>query len=116
MASGDRTGKVEETMRILVLAALGLIAACTTTSAGGGRLDIRAMQQRLDERGISFGVTRIPGVNSALFQVRFRISEADEATSEADFRAAAEAAAPEGCRLNRLEPAGEGAMKAVYDC
>jgi hypothetical protein len=105
-------------MRILALAALGLMAACTTTSGGGGRLDIQAMQQRLDERGISFGVTRIPGINAALFQVRFRISEAeaDQPTSEADFRAAAEAAAPEGCRLNRLEPAGEGAMKAVYDC
>jgi hypothetical protein len=106
-------------MRFPALAALLLATACTTTTttgSGADRFDIRAMQQRLDDRGISFGVTRIPGINAALLQVRFRISEADAAPTEADFRTAAEAAAPEGCRLDRLEPAGEGAMKAVYDC
>ncbi|MBI1186977.1 MAG: hypothetical protein GC206_06530 [Alphaproteobacteria bacterium] len=100
-------------MRNAVLAtALAALAACA--SADGG-LNIAAMQQRLDDAGIGFGITRAPGSNAALFQIRFRTSEADDAPAP-DFRAAAEAAAPDGCTLASLEPAGEGAMKATYDC
>jgi hypothetical protein len=96
----------------IVVAALAALAAC----ASGGGLDIVGMQRRLDDAGIGFGVTRAQGSNTALFQVRFRTSDAEPGAPEPDFRAAAEAAAPEGCTLAMLEPAGEGAMKATYDC
>ncbi|MGE0829412.1 MAG: hypothetical protein AB7O04_08690 [Hyphomonadaceae bacterium] len=103
-------------LRALVLAGLAALSAC---ASGGGRFDIRDMQRRLDDRGIGFGITRVPGENAALFQIRFRTAEADDAAdqpvTEADYRAAAEAAAPQGCRLNDLVPTPEG-MKAVYDC
>jgi hypothetical protein len=101
-------------MRGLILAvALAGLTAC----ASGGGLNIVEMQRRLDEAGIGFGITRVPGENAALFQIRFRTSDAEDPDAPApDFRAAAEAAAPEGCTLASLEPAGEGAMKAVYAC
>lgn len=103
------------------LAAALALALTACAGGGGGALNIMEMQRRLDDRGISFGVTRIPGESAALFQIRFRTSDAgDEAgeglVTDADFQQAAQAAAPDGCTLVRLEPAGEGAMKAVYDC
>jgi hypothetical protein len=112
-------GKEKPMPRIRALAALALaavlaVAACATSPAPD-RFDIRDMQRRLDDRGVGFGLTQVPGENAVLFQVRFRTSEAeaDEAMSP---EAAAALAAPEGCTLNRVEPAPDGALKAVYDC
>jgi len=97
----------------VLAAALLAVSSC---ASGSGGLDIAGMQRRLDDAGIGFGITRVPGEEAALFQIRFRTSDAEPGAPEPDFRAAAEAAAPEGCTLERLEPAGDDVMKAIYDC
>lgn len=77
------------------------------------------MQRRLDARGIGFGVSLPPGGgDGAVFTLRFRTADAGEAApaTEEDFRAAAQAAAPEGCTVAALTPRPDGSMLATYDC
>ncbi|PKP80587.1 MAG: hypothetical protein CVT79_15015 [Alphaproteobacteria bacterium HGW-Alphaproteobacteria-18] len=46
----------------------------------------------------------------------FRVQEGDENTLPEELRAAAEQAAPEGCRLEALVLAPDGSAEAAYDC
>ncbi len=97
-------------------AAMILAASLGGCAAGGGDYDLMDMQRRLDNRGMSFGLTRGDSRNAVLLQMRFRTSEAGGDEPAPDFRAAAEAAAPPGCHLQSLTPAGEATMQARYSC
>ncbi len=107
-------------LRLLSAAAAALaLAACASTPDRNAGFDLIDMQRRLDARGIGFGVGLPPGGgDGVLFTLRFRTADADDAApiTEADFRAAAEAAAPEGCTLAALTPQADGGMLASYDC
>lgn len=95
-----------------MIAALALLAACATTDP----FDIAAAQRRLDERGLGFGVTRVPGHDAFVFQVRFSTSDADS-EANADPMAAAQAAAPAGCTVRSVTPQEDGVSYRVeYDC
>lgn len=99
----------------LLAAALVLLAACAT---GGGDpfADLTAAQRRLDDRGIGFGVTRVPGHDAFVLQLRFTGSDTD-AELNADPQAAAQAAAPPGCTVESVTPQEDGASYRVdYDC
>lgn len=97
---------------IRICLALVCLAACATADPFA---DIARAQQRLDERGIGFGVTRVPGHDAFVFQLRFATSEAgDEAIT--DPAAAAEAAAPEGCSVRGVTPQPDGAYRVDYAC
>ena len=95
------------------LAALLLLVACAT---GPDRFDdVARVQQRFDERGIGFGVARVPGHDAYVFQVRFSTSDTQTALNT-DARAAAEAAAPEGCTVRALTYKEDGTVRADYEC
>jgi hypothetical protein len=80
--------------------------------------DIAAFQRRLDDRGLGFGVTRVPGHDALVLQMRFSMSEAgEEAPGASDPVAAAEAAAPPGCTVEKVEPQPDGVSYRVdYKC
>lgn len=95
-----------------VLLALALLGGCATLDPFA---DVARAQQRLDSRGIGFGVTRVPGSDAFLLQLRF--SGADtEGGLNADPMAAALAAAPRGCRVETLTTQPDGAVRVDYDC
>lgn len=95
-----------------IAALLVLLAACATVDPFN---DVVAAQQRLDERGIGFGVTRVPGHDAYVLQLRFAISEAESGLIT-DPETAARAAAPEGCTVETMMPEGDGAYRVEYDC
>lgn len=98
--------------RRLVLAALAFAGACASASS----FDVNAMQRTLDDRGFGFGVTRVPGHDAFVFQVRFSTSDT-EADLNADPMAAAQAAAPPGCTVSSVTPQEDGAsFRVEYDC
>lgn len=99
-------------MIVRALPALLLLAGCVT---GDPYADIGLMQRRLDERGIGFGVTRVPGHDAYVFQVRFATSDTG-AELNTDPQAAAQAAAPPGCTVRSVTPEGDGAYRVEYDC
>jgi hypothetical protein len=99
-------------LRMLSVAAL-MLTACATTDPFD---DVLRAQQRLDERGIGFGVTRVPGHDAFVFQLRFATSDAGE-SAITDPTAAAQAAAPEGCTVVSVTPQPDGASYRVdYAC
>lgn len=100
-------------MAIRVGFALLCLAACATADPFD---DVLRAQQRLDERGIGFGVTRVPGHDAFVFQLRFATSDAGE-DAVADPMAAAQAAAPAGCAVASVTPQSDGASYRVdYAC
>lgn len=96
----------------LFLASLVMLAACATVDPFQ---DVAAAQQRLDERGIGFGVTRVPGHDAYVLQLRFAVSETGGELLT-DPLAASRAAAPEGCRVETMMPQGDGAYRVDYAC
>ncbi len=94
------------------LFALALLAACATSDPFD---DVLRAQQRLDQRGIGFGVTRVPGHDAFVLQLRFATSETGAETMT-DPMAAAQAAAPEGCAVDNVMPQGDGAYRVEYRC
>lgn len=46
----------------------------------------------------------------------FRVQEGEDDTFPEELRAAAEQAAPEGCKLDTLAIAADGSAEAAYDC
>lgn len=100
-------------MFVRILPALALLLACATSDPFD---DISRAQQRLDERGIGFGVTRVPGHDAFVFQLRFATSETGSEPIT-DPAAAAQAAAPDGCTVRSVAPEPDGASYRVeYDC
>lgn len=94
-------------------AAVLLLAACAMSDPFD---DIMRAQQRLDERGIGFGVTRVPGHDAFVFQLRISTSDTE---SELNFdpMMAAQAAAPEDCAVRSVTPQEDGVSYRVeYDC
>jgi hypothetical protein len=98
---------------VRALAALLTLGACAT--GGDPFSDVARIQQRFDERGIGFGVTRVPGHDALVFQLRFSTSEA-AAELNTDAMAAAQAAAPEGCAVRSVTQQEDGSYRADYDC
>jgi len=103
-------------MRTLAVCAVLLLAACATGGASPFD-DVARAQQRLDQRGIGFGVTRVPGHDAFVLQLRFAVSDASTPELLSDPMAAAEAAAPSGCAVRSvtLLPDGES-YRAEYNC
>ncbi len=100
-------------LRLLAAGAAIALAACATGDPLG---DLGAMQQRLDDRGMGFGITRVPGHDAFVFQVRFATSDAGDELNT-DPTAAAQAAAPEGCAVRSVTPQEDGVSYRVeYDC
>jgi hypothetical protein len=99
--------------RILALAGALLLAACATGPDPFD--DVARVQRSFDERGIGFGVTRVPGHDAFVFQVRFSASDSASELNT-DPMAAAEAAAPEGCTVKSLTHQADGAVRADYEC
>lgn len=95
----------------VVLLALFLTACATSDPMA----DLVGAQRRLDDRGIGFGVTRVPGHDAYVFQLRFATSDAG-AELNTDPQAAAQAAAPEGCTVARMTEQNDGAYRVEYDC
>jgi len=98
-------------MRSLFLA-LVLIAGCASSDPFA---DLVGAQRRLDDRGIGFGVTRVPGHDAFVLQLRFATSDAD-AELNTDPQAAAQAVAPEGCTVASVTDQGDGAYRVEYAC
>jgi len=97
-----------------VCAGFLLLAACA--SGPGPFDDVMRAQQRLDQRGIGFGVTRAPGHDAFLLQVRFATSDAGSDLNT-DPMAAAQAAAPEGCTVTSVTAQPDGVTyRADYEC
>lgn len=98
-------------IRSLLLAAL--LAACASSDPFA---DLAGAQRRLDDRGIGFGVTRVPGHDAFVFQLRFATNDAG-AEPITDPALAAQAAAPEGCTVTSVTPQEDGASYRVdYSC
>ena len=95
-----------------LLLALALLGACASVDPFN---DVMRAQQRLDSRGIGFGVTRVPGSEAFLLQVRFTGADAGGALNT-DPMAAALAAAPRGCRVETITTQDDGAIRVDYDC
>lgn len=94
------------------LIALAFLSACVTVDPFD---DVARAQQRLDARGIVFGVTRVPGLDAFLLQARFSIAE--EGAVGTDPMRAALAAAPRGCRVETITAMEDGASYRVdYAC
>jgi len=98
--------------RIVLALALGLLSACATMDPFA---DVARAQQRLDSRGIGFGVTRAPGADAFLLQIRFTGADTDGGL-QSDPMAAALAAAPRGCRVSTITAQEDGAYRVDYDC
>lgn len=96
-----------------IIAAAALVGACATSDPFA---DLAGAQRRLDERGIGFGVTRVPGHDALVFQLRFSTNDAG-GEPISDPMAAAQAAAPEGCTVASVTPLDDGASYRVdYVC
>lgn len=95
--------------------ALALTLAACATQPARDRFDLVGIQRGLDARGIGFGVTRVPGEDALLLQVRFRTSDA-AGEAEVTPEQAAAAAAPEGCTVASVTPQADGTFKASYAC
>jgi hypothetical protein len=91
------------------------LAACASASPFD---DIAAFQQRLDRSGMGFGLTRVPGHDAMVFQIRFSGAAADDPSApEPDIAAAAAAAAPSGCSVAAIAPQPDGVSYRVdYTC
>ena len=99
-------------MKRLLAAAL-LLSACATPDPFA---DLAGVQRRLDDRGIGFGVARVPGHDAFVFQLRFATNDAGGELMS-DPMAAAQAAAPEGCTVASIAPQDDGASYRVdYAC
>lgn len=99
--------------RVIFCTVAATLAACASVDPFD---DVLRAQQRLDSRGIGFGVTRVPGHDAFVFQLRFSTSETG-AEAITDPAAAAQAAAPEGCTVRSVTPQEDGASYRVdYDC
>lgn len=94
------------------LAALLALAACATTDPFA---DLAGAQRRLDERGIGFGITRVPGHDAFVLQLRFSTSDTASA-AETDPQTAAAAAAPPGCTVASVMAQADGAYRVDYNC
>jgi hypothetical protein len=104
---------------MLTMVAAAFVAACASGGRGGlsrGFDDVAAMQRRLDDRGIGFGVTRVPGEDAILLQVRFRPADEVSDRTESTAADAAAAVAPSGCRVASVTAQPDGTYKAAYDC
>lgn len=99
-------------MRVGIFIALALFSACATADPFA---DLGAAQRRLDDRGIGFGVTRVPGHDAFVFQLRFATSDAG-AELNTDINAAAQAAAPPGCTVSSIDEQSDGSYVAQYAC
>jgi hypothetical protein len=100
-------------MLLRTCVAVALLAACASADPFN---DLVSAQHRLDARGIGFGVTRVPGHDAFVFQIRFATSDT-ESEPNADPMAAAQAAAPEGCTVRSVTPESDGgSYRAEYDC
>ncbi len=97
---------------IRTLAALLLLAACATSDPFA---DLAGAQQRLDNRGIGFGVTRVPGHDAFVLQLRFATSDTGSDLNT-DPQAAAQAAAPPGCSVASVAPQEDGSYRVDYAC
>lgn len=98
--------------RIIIAAAL-MLGACA--SSYDPLADLAGAQRRLDDRGIGFGVTRVPGHDAYALQIRFSTSDT-EGELNTDPQAAAQAAAPEGCTVASVTDQGDGNYRVAYDC
>ena len=77
----------------------------------------RAMQQRLDDRGMSFGLTRVAGEDAMLCQIRMRTSDASASNANTDPMAAAMAVAAPGCRVGSIDAQVDCvSFKVAYEC
>jgi hypothetical protein len=113
--------------RFLVMAAAGaaLLAACETPPGGGGgdpspRFGLGPGFVSIGENR-RFGVTYLPDMQAAMLTFTMVGSfSAGEQPPEPpipdEWRAAAEAAAPEGCSVASLEQVSEEEWRASYDC
>jgi hypothetical protein len=97
---------------IRTLLPLLLLAACATSDPFA---DLVSAQRRLDERGIGFGVTRVPGHDAFVLQLRFATSDTS-AELNTDPQAAAQAAAPPGCTVASVTPQEDGNYRVDYNC
>jgi len=99
-----------------LFASLAVFTACATGASPFD--DVLSLQRRLDERGLGFGLTRVPGHDAMLFQIRFSGAEAaDPNAPPPDIQAAADAAAPMGCRVETISPAVDGvSFRVDYLC
>jgi hypothetical protein len=111
--------------RIILLAAAGAaaLAACTTPGGGGDPWESWALGPGYVDMGGSrrFGVTYLPDMQAAMLTFTlvgsFRAGEEPpEPPVPDEWRAAAEAAAPEGCAVASLEQVDEERWRATYDC
>jgi hypothetical protein len=89
-----------------------LLAACATSDPFS---DLAGAQRRLDNRGIGFGVTRVPGHDAFVLQLRFATSDTS-AELNTDPQAAAQAAAPPGCTVASVTPQEDGNYRVDYSC
>jgi len=97
---------------VRALAALLTLAACATSDPFA---DLAAAQRRLDNSGIGFGVTRVPGHDAFLLQLRFATSDTGSELNT-DPQAAALAAAPPGCTVTSVTPQEDGSYRVDYAC
>jgi hypothetical protein len=97
---------------IRTLLALLTLAACATADPFS---DLVAAQRRLDERGIGFGLTRVPGHDAFVLQLRFSTSDT-ESELNTEPQAAARAAAPPGCAVASVTPQEDGSYRVDYAC
>lgn len=104
-------------MRLILIAfALSILSACASGAAPSReRFDVLGMQRTLDDRGIGFGLTRVPGEDAVLLQLRFRGADAGE-EADPDPRAAAEVVAPAGCSVGSIDEQADGTFKVIYAC
>lgn len=97
---------------VRLILALALLGACASLDPFN---DVTRAQERLDRRGLSFGVTRVPDQEAFLLQLRFTGVEAGGL--DADPMVAALAAAPQGCRVETITAREDGASYRVdYEC
>lgn len=100
-------------MRTLcAFAALVMLGACASVDPFD---DVMRAQQRLDDRGIGFGLTRVPGHDAFVFQLRFATSDTG-AELNTDPQAAAQAAAPPGCTVASVTAQDDGSYRVDYAC
>lgn len=101
---------------LVVFAAVMAVSGCAAGAARDSFDDVASLQRRLDERGMGFGLTRVPGEDALLLQVRFRTSSDVGDETEATATEAAQAAAPAGCRVAAVIAQPDGTYKASYAC
>jgi len=98
--------------RFVAIAAIALTACASSYDPLS---DLAGAQRRLDDRGIGYGVTRVPGFDAYVFQLRFSTSDTGTELNS-DPMAAAQAAAPEGCTVRSVTQQEDGAYRADYAC